>query len=288
MGSAKHMRNNGEQINIHGHDNYQMPGDYKQMGDKNQNQSLGAYKLVGDQPELDKNGNGEIDGEDFKMMQPGKISGGAAAYMRQSYGADKIGDGASEDTDPKLSSFGQAFKSAGGKNFTYKGKEYSGLTKEKAESQVSESRNNLAYERGRYTDKNITAQTRYGTYNNNYHYDSGIRRQASINSINQGLSALGKPSSGETLNPEFDRKSNQTFMMDRSSGYKGTDLKGADYVHKNDPYSTPNFYFNAPQSHNDAAFSALHRGETKKDGPDTKKIDPNFFKQLKTMKKVNK
>jgi len=92
MGSAKHMRNNGEQINIHGHDNYQMPGDYKQMGDKNQNQSLGAYKLVGDQPKLDKNGNGKIDGEDFKMMQPGKISGGAAAYMRQSYGADKIGD----------------------------------------------------------------------------------------------------------------------------------------------------------------------------------------------------
>jgi len=92
MGSTKHIRNNGEHLNIHGHDNYQMPGAYKQMGDKNQNQSLGAYKLVGDQAELDKNGNKEIDGGDFKMMQPGKISGGAAKYIRESYGAGKIGD----------------------------------------------------------------------------------------------------------------------------------------------------------------------------------------------------
>jgi hypothetical protein len=97
MGSAKHIRNNGEQINIHGHDNYQMPGAYKQMGDMNQNQSLGAYKLVGDQAKLDKNGNGKIDGEDFKMMQPGKISGGAAKYIKEAYGAGKIGD----PTDPK-------------------------------------------------------------------------------------------------------------------------------------------------------------------------------------------
>ena len=73
MGSTKHIRNNGEHLNIHGHDNYQMPGAYKQMGDKNQNQSLGAYKLVGDQ----------------EMMQPGKISGGAAKYIKESYGASK-------------------------------------------------------------------------------------------------------------------------------------------------------------------------------------------------------
>ena len=38
MGSTKHIRNNGEHLNIHGHDNYQMPGAYKQMGDMNQNQ----------------------------------------------------------------------------------------------------------------------------------------------------------------------------------------------------------------------------------------------------------
>lgn len=44
MGSAKHMRSNGEQISIHGHDNYQMPGDFKQMGDTNQNQ---PYKISG-------------------------------------------------------------------------------------------------------------------------------------------------------------------------------------------------------------------------------------------------
>ena len=83
MGSTKHIRNNGEHLNIHGHDNYQMPGAYKQMGDKNQNQSLGAYKLVGDQ----------------EMMQPGKISGGAAKYIKESYAAGKIGD---PETDPPV------------------------------------------------------------------------------------------------------------------------------------------------------------------------------------------
>ena len=101
MGSTKHIRNNGEHLNIHGHDNYQMPGAYKQMGDKNKNESLGAYKLVGDQAKLDKNGNGKIDGEDFKMMQPGKISGGAAAYIRGAYGADKIGDPPVKDPSKK-------------------------------------------------------------------------------------------------------------------------------------------------------------------------------------------
>jgi hypothetical protein len=102
MGSTKHIRNNGEHLNIHGHDNYQMPGAYKQMGDMNQNQSLGAYKLVGDQAELDKNGNGEIDGGDFKMMQPGKISGGASKYIKEAYGVNKIGDPPAGDpkTDP--------------------------------------------------------------------------------------------------------------------------------------------------------------------------------------------
>lgn len=78
MGSAKHIRNNGEQINIHGHDNYQMPGAYKQMGDMNQNQPA-RYGA----PE-----------------QPGKISGGAARYMKESYGVDKIGD----PTDPEKES----------------------------------------------------------------------------------------------------------------------------------------------------------------------------------------
>jgi len=61
MGSTKHIRNNGEHLNIHGHDNYQMPGAYKQMGDMNQN-------------------------------QPSKISGGAAKYIKEAYGANKIGD----------------------------------------------------------------------------------------------------------------------------------------------------------------------------------------------------
>ena len=67
MGSAKHMRNNGEEIRIHQHDNYQMPGAYKQMGDMNKNQPMKGYD----------------------HMQPGKISGGAAQYITQSMGATK-------------------------------------------------------------------------------------------------------------------------------------------------------------------------------------------------------
>lgn len=97
MGSTKHIRNNGEHLNIHGHDNYQMPGAYKQMGDMNKNQPAkyddGPKKeLKGDQDQLPI----ELQ-EAIKAApeQPGKISGGAAAYMRQSYGvngAGKIGD----------------------------------------------------------------------------------------------------------------------------------------------------------------------------------------------------
>ena len=46
MGSAKHMRNNGEEIKIHQHDNYQMPGAYKQMGDMNKNQPMKGYNHI--------------------------------------------------------------------------------------------------------------------------------------------------------------------------------------------------------------------------------------------------
>jgi len=62
-----------------------MPGAYKQMGDQNQNQSIGAYKLVGDQA----------------MMQPSKISGGAAKYIKEAYGADKIGDPEKTEAEKK-------------------------------------------------------------------------------------------------------------------------------------------------------------------------------------------
>lgn len=71
MGSAKHMRNNGEEIKIHQHDNYQMPGAYKQMGDMNKNQPMKGYD---------------------HMNQPGKISGGAAKYISESYATPKITD----------------------------------------------------------------------------------------------------------------------------------------------------------------------------------------------------
>ena len=100
MGSAKHIRNNGEHLNIHGHDNYQMPGAYKQMGDMNKNQPAkyddGPIKeLKGDQDQLSI----ELQ-EAIKAApeQPGKISGGAAKYIKESYGVDKIGD---PETDPK-------------------------------------------------------------------------------------------------------------------------------------------------------------------------------------------
>jgi hypothetical protein len=41
-------------------------------------------------------------------------------------------------------SFGSAFKAAKGKDFTYKGKQYSGLTKEKAEQNLEEGNRNIA------------------------------------------------------------------------------------------------------------------------------------------------
>jgi len=40
MGKKVHKRMNGEEVKIHQHDNYQMPGAYKQDGDKNQNQPM--------------------------------------------------------------------------------------------------------------------------------------------------------------------------------------------------------------------------------------------------------
>ncbi len=91
MGSTKHIRNNGEHLNIHGHDNYQMPGAYKQMGDMNKNQPAkyddGPKKeLVGKQK---TNLSDELKEAIIQSDQPGKISGGAAAYIRKSYGADK-------------------------------------------------------------------------------------------------------------------------------------------------------------------------------------------------------
>ena len=40
MGKKLHKRMSGEEVKIHQHDNYQMPGAYKQDGDKNQNQPM--------------------------------------------------------------------------------------------------------------------------------------------------------------------------------------------------------------------------------------------------------
>ena len=40
MGKKLHKRMNGEEVKIHQHDNYQMPGAYKQDGDKNKNQPM--------------------------------------------------------------------------------------------------------------------------------------------------------------------------------------------------------------------------------------------------------
>ena len=78
MGSAKHMRNNGEEIRIHQHDNYQMAGTFKNMGDTNQNQPMKGYN----------------------HMQPGKISGGAAQYITQSMGAPKPDPDSSKSSKP--------------------------------------------------------------------------------------------------------------------------------------------------------------------------------------------
>ena len=93
MGSAKHMRNNGEEIKIHQHDNYQMAGTFKNMGDTNQNQPMKGYNDT----------------------QPGKVSGGAAQYIKDSYSAAKMKHsmGATKpdpDPDPDPSSKSSTFK----------------------------------------------------------------------------------------------------------------------------------------------------------------------------------
>jgi len=91
MGSTKHTRNNGEHLNIHGHDNYQMPGAYKQMGDMNKNQPAkyddGPMKtLIGNQKNLPDH---LVKAIEAAPEQPGKISGGAAKYIKEAYGASK-------------------------------------------------------------------------------------------------------------------------------------------------------------------------------------------------------
>ena len=165
---------------------------------------------------------------------------GAARQNSYTKGAAKVasimGKGSAQKKDPVSGSFGDAFQAAGGSNFSFQGKEYSGLTKEAATSQVTSGKAALADERNAYENPSENFG-RLGGYNHNYQYDSGIRRQASINSINQGLSALGQPGSGESVSSDFDVKSQQTYKQDKPSGYKGTDQEGKDYVHTKDPFS---------------------------------------------------
>lgn len=59
-------------------------------------------------------------------------------------------------TDSADESFGSAFKAAKGKDFTYKGKRYSGLTKEEAERNLSESNRNISNFQGKNPKMNAS------------------------------------------------------------------------------------------------------------------------------------
>ena len=220
----------------------------------NEQEEAGVYKKKGaaqESPKQEKTDDlkdmeggmkeaGDVPGKSGVAQRMGFTQNfGAARQNSYAKGAAKVSsimnDGPAQ-TDAVSGNFSDAFSSAGGKNFTFKGKEYSGLTKEAATSQVASGTRALGDERKTYANPSENLG-RLGGYNHNYQYESGIRRQSSINSINQGLSALGKSASGESVSPEFDVKSQQTYMQDTPSGYKGTDSEGKDYVHTKDPFS---------------------------------------------------
>ena len=66
-------------------------------------------------------------------------------------------------------SFGSAFKAAKGKDFTYKGKRYSGLTKEKAEQDLEEGNRNIANFQGKNPRMNAS-HYKTGKDTGNYMY----------------------------------------------------------------------------------------------------------------------
>jgi len=96
-----------------------------------------------------------------------------AFYMKPGRGPMmKTGEGVPSallQTDPADESFGSAFKGAKGKDFAHKGKQYSGLTKEKAEQNLSESNKDIANFQGKNPKMNAS-NYKTGKDTGNYEY----------------------------------------------------------------------------------------------------------------------
>ena len=74
-----------------------------------------------------------------------------------------------DDPDPVDGSFGSAFKGAKGKDFTYQGKKYSGMTKEKAEFELSQANSNISNFEGK-SPKHNASHYQTGKDTGNYEY----------------------------------------------------------------------------------------------------------------------
>ena len=114
--------------------------------------------------------------------------------------------------DPVDGSFGAAFKGAGGKDFTYKGKKYSGLTKEKAEHQLSEGNKNISNFKGNNPKMNAshyqtgkdTGNYEYAKYMGNTNAQISKNVQANIDSQKKAAHALNRGSEATTFKNPFE------------------------------------------------------------------------------------
>ena len=108
MGKKLHKRMNGEQIKIHQHDNYQMPGAYKQDGDKNKNQPIfrmGKPYSMGTSMRgpLDKHSQLKSDEKyDAKMAFNPNLTSKARMHYLENNIADRKGPGAYGKMEPSM------------------------------------------------------------------------------------------------------------------------------------------------------------------------------------------
>lgn len=135
-----------------------------------------------------------------KGVSPSKSYDGAGMYMNGAPKYEGAGKHKPGHTDP-VSGFGAAFKAAGGKNFMYQGKEYSGLTKEDATGMMNFGNTNISNFKGDNPRMNASHyQTGEDTGNYEYaKYMGGDNKTISKNVQNvidqqkRGAAALGKP-----------------------------------------------------------------------------------------------
>ena len=115
-------------------------------------------------------------------------------------------------TDPVDGSFGAAFKGAKGKDFAYKGKKYSGLTKEKAEHQLLEGNSNISNFKGNNPKMNAshyqtgkdTGNYEYAKYMGNTNAQISKNVQANIDSQKKAAYALNRGSEATTFKNPFE------------------------------------------------------------------------------------